>query len=455
MSCSLREKILQFDSLVPRYTSYPTAPHFQALEDEALYPDWLRSLPSKSELSLYIHVPFCPKLCWYCGCNTKATRQYSPVEDYLHLVLQEIDLLSAKLGDGHVVKHVHFGGGSPTILSPSDFKKIMKKVKSCFYIHPDAEIAIEIDPRGLTEGKAATYAKEGVNRVSLGVQDFDGRVLSAINRPQPFHLSHDACILLRQYGINRINFDLLYGLPHQTLQTMKETIEKVIFLSPDRIALFGYAHVPWMKKHMRLIDDNALPDSSARFDLFEVGAENLEAAGYEPLGIDHFAKPEDELVHAASVGQLKRNFQGYTSDKSKILIGIGASSIGQLRQGYIQNARDIPSYKRSILAGKLPAQNFYTLSDDDCLRSSIIERLMCDFKANIPELCYEHNFPEHYLDHEVGLLGQYEEQGFLKIGQNGSISINPAAKSMARTVCSVFDAYIDPENKQPKHSKAI
>ncbi|MCB9983699.1 MAG: oxygen-independent coproporphyrinogen III oxidase [Rhodospirillales bacterium] len=457
MRCNLRETMLKLDRPVPRYTSYPTAPHFQPLEDEQLYPQMLADLPEGARLSLYLHVPFCPKMCWYCGCHTKVTQRYAPVEDYAHLMMREIEILADALGSrGHKISHIHFGGGSPGMLRARDFAFVMDRVRENFTVEAGAEIAIEIDPRELTEGRVAAYAKNGVNRISLGVQDFDNTVLESVNRPQPFELSAQAVEWFRAQGIERINMDLLYGLPHQSPETMVATIEKAISLNPDRLALFGYAHVPWMKKHMRLIDENALPDKTMRFDLFEAGAQTLEHAGYIPVGIDHFAKKDDALVRASKEGRLRRNFQGYTDDAADALIGIGASSIGFLPGGYVQNAVDMPVYRERVLAGKLTVAKYCPIDDEDRLHAGVIERLMCDFGVDVGAQCAAYGFAQEHLDSEIEAVVRYADLGFIEI-DGRRLKMNPKARMMVRIIASVFDAYIPNVDAlaPQRHSKAI
>jgi oxygen-independent coproporphyrinogen-3 oxidase len=459
MICENRKDILKFDQAVPRYTSYPPAPHFQKLDDPALYTRWLQDLPAKAKLSLYAHVPFCPKLCWYCGCNTKITQRYAPVEDYVHLMLRELEILADHLPckDSAEVHHMHFGGGSPGMVRASDFALIMDKVRSVFTFAETAEIAIEIDPRELTEGRAKAYAAHGVNRISLGVQDFDQTVLDSVNRPQPFELSQKAVEIFRDNGIQAVNFDLLYGLPHQTPDIMEQTIRQALTLNPDRISLFGYAHVPWMQKHMRLIDENALPDKELRFDLFETGAKLLQENGYVALGIDHFAKADDPLSIAAANGKLKRNFQGYTTDDNDALIGIGASSIGKLPQGYIQNAVEMPLYKEAILGSALPATKYYAFTADDKLRSDIIEELMCHFSVDLNAICKQHECDSAVFDPIWDKLDAYKNYGFVSYDRNaGTITINPETRQIARLICALFDAHRQEQDQQTKrHAKAI
>jgi oxygen-independent coproporphyrinogen-3 oxidase len=454
MTCVFRDKILQCDKPVPRYTSYPTAPHFKAAGGEDIYLRALAKLPLHSRISLYLHIPYCPKLCWYCGCNTKITQKYDPVENYVHLMLREINMLASVLDSSHTVSHIHFGGGSPGMLRPKDFSRIMSHLRQAFNIRPSAEIAIELDPREISEARVATYAKQGVNRVSLGVQDFDHRVLKSVNRVQPFHLSYNAVELMRSYGIDKINFDLLYGLPAQSLNTMEETIEKALSLAPDRVSLFGYAHVPWMKKHMRLIDEESLPRSALRFDLFDLGSQLLQDAGYRAIGIDHFARPEDPLSRAALAGTLKRNFQGYTTDTADAMIGIGASSIGLVGDHYFQNAPDMPAYRKVVSSSKLPVYKACALSTEDRLRKDVIERLMCDLKADLDLICNRHGFESGFFDPEFTRLFSYQKMGFIKI-ENGIISINNDARAMVRIICSVFDSYIKEQPETRRHAHAV
>lgn len=455
MTCSVRDTILELDRAVPRYTSYPTAPNFKQVENKAIYINWLQGLSEDSKLSLYLHVPFCSKMCWYCGCHTKVTKRYDPIEAYVNLMLKEIEILGKTLKKKHKASHIHFGGGTPSILQPHDFEKIMKHLNICFDIDNKTEIAIEIDPRSLDRSKAESYARCGVNRVSLGVQDLNHKVLESVNRPQPLQLSFDAVRLFKRNGIKNISIDLLYGLPHQTIETMEETIEKALLLEPSRVSLFGYAHVPWMKKHMTMLDETTLPDKDLRYDLFDMGESKLIENGYVPIGIDHFAKPDDSLSIAAKDGQLKRNFQGYTTDTADALIGIGSSSIGKFPEGYTQNAVDMPIYQESILGGELPVHKFCTLNKDDNLRASVIEHLMCDFKADIPSLCLEYGYKENHLDHIFEKLESLKSKNMLSITDNKVITIEPHARLVARLICAEFDTYYTAKMEKPMHAKAV
>ncbi|MFP4098274.1 MAG: oxygen-independent coproporphyrinogen III oxidase [Alphaproteobacteria bacterium] len=459
MSCSIKEVILGMDRAVPRYTSYPTAPHFQGIENPQtfeLYEDWLKSISGDMPLSLYIHVPFCSKMCWYCGCHTKVTKRYDPIADYVRFVLKEIEVLSAVLGRRLPAAHIHFGGGTPGLLSPFDFSAIMKALDAHFDIdYKNGEIAMEIDPRSVNEARVESYTRHGLNRVSLGVQDLHSKTLDAVNRPQPFELSMEAVSLFRRYGVARFNIDLLYGLPHQTVESMAQTIERCMALAPDRLSLFGYAHVPWMKKHMKLIDEGTLPDKNDRYDLFRTGEDALLGFGYVPIGIDHFAKEDDPLARAAQAGTLQRNFQGYTTDKALALIGIGVSSIGKLEQGYVQNAVDMPVYKDSILNQRLSVRKFLSLSHEDRLRAHIIERLMCDFHVDIQDVCLAHGFEKNHLESVLPKLEPFVQQNMLVISENKVLTILPHARLVARLICAEFDAYFSFAPQKPRHAKAI
>jgi oxygen-independent coproporphyrinogen-3 oxidase len=454
MTCDLKQKILGLDARVPRYTSYPTAPHFKPVDDDQTYLRALKKIDPDDPLSLYIHVPFCPKLCWYCGCNTKITRRYTPVENYIQLLLTEIDILAGSLKQKRTLSHIHFGGGSPSYVQAVDFAQIMEKLNAAFYIHDDTEIALEIDPRNVSEGRIATYAKYGVNRISLGVQDFDETILNAVNRQQPFHLSYKAVHLCRAYGIEHVNLDLMYGLPHQTCDSIKKTVELALTLKPARIALFGYAHVPWMKKHMRLIQQSTLPDQDLRYDLFDTASAELVNNGFQTIGIDHFAKPDDPLAHAAKQGTMRRNFQGYTTDATDNLIGLGISSIGKLTDMYVQNAPDMPGYKAAISAGNLPVTRFCPISKDDKRRAVIIERLMCDFQVDLNEICTALGYAPQSFTREIERLQTYVALGFVDI-DGTQIKIHDHARLMARNICAVFDSYLSQTDQTPRHASAV
>ena len=375
---------------LPRYTSYPTAPNFTDEISAAIHGDWLSSIEQTATGSLYLHIPFCRSMCWYCGCHTTVAQRDAPVADYLTVLRREIEMVSARLSHPLDVRHVHFGGGTPTIMTPEEFSGLMGLLREQFLIDTNAEIAVEIDPRRLTSAMTAALGKAGVNRASLGVQSFDPVVQKAINRVQSVEQTAVATSGLRAAGVRGVNFDLIYGLPHQTIQSCLETVERCMDLRPDRFAIFGYAHVPAFKKHQRKIDESALPDGAARLDQAEAIAQALVAADYQRIGLDHFALPDDSLVRAQSAGLLHRNFQGYTTDPSDVLIGFGASAISRLPQGYLQNEVVLGRHAERVLQGELPTAKGYRLTADDRLRADLIERLMCDFEVDLARISALH-----------------------------------------------------------------
>lgn len=435
--------ILKRNTQVPRYTSYPTAPHFSAAVGNETFTGWLMELEDHASLSLYFHIPYCRQICWYCGCHAKATRKYEPVEAYVETLLTEIELVAGRLSGGQTVKHIHFGGGSPSMLSANDFTRIMAHVRQYFTVARGAEIAIELDPREVSEAKVAAYAKAGVTRASLGVQDFHETVQKAIGRRQPFHVIYDAVQLLKDYGIRDINMDLLYGLPHQTIADIEENVDFASALSPSRIALFGYAHVPWMKKHMRLIDEDALPNGAERLAQFDAAAKQLAERGYTAIGLDHFVRASDEMAKALHARTLKRNFQGYTTDDADALIGFGVSAISALPQGYAQNTLVAADYEKAVSAGNHPIIKGRALSSDDRIRRAAIEELMCFFELDLELFTAKHMLPRDYLDDALGELEALAEEGLVKM--KGRKVIVPAdARQAVRLACAAFDAYLSP-----------
>jgi oxygen-independent coproporphyrinogen III oxidase len=367
---------------VPRYTSYPPATLFEAEFAPQRAYAWLSETPADEPVSLYLHVPFCAQQCWYCGCNQKLASRYEPVADFVSVLLNEIDLMASHLPtrrQGKVaVSQIHFGGGTPTILAAADFARLMGKLHEHFDIGADAEVAVEIDPRTISDTLLGEMARSGVNRVSLGVQEFDGRVQAAINRIQPFEMVETLVEKLRANGIAGINFDLMYGLPHQTTQTLQRTILRAISLKPDRISLFGYAHVPWFAKSQRMLPEAALPNPRERADQALQARRTLIQAGYVAIGMDHFARPDDELALAAQTRKLHRNFQGYTTDQARTLIGLGPSSISQTPFGYFQNSAETNAWARAVQAGDLPIKRGLALSEQHKADADLIKQILCE-----------------------------------------------------------------------------
>lgn len=429
---------------VPRYTSYPTAPHFKAAVGPDTYRDWLAALPSDARLSLYIHVPFCTELCHYCGCNTRAIRKSEPVDAYAERLLEEIALLAGL--DARKLTHLHWGGGTPSILGPAWLETIAASLASRFDLSELKEHAIELDPRRIDRSLVRSLKAIGVNRASLGVQDASPHVQQAIGRVQPFELVEQAAQWLRDAGIVNLNVDLMYGLPTQTVRDVARSAELAASLGAQRLALFGYAHVPWFKQHQRLIDDAALPDAAARLEQAQVAAETLTSFGYQAVGLDHFALPDDELAVAAREGRLHRNFQGYTTDEADALIGLGASAIGRLPQGFVQNAPDLGGYSRAVQSGRFATVKGLALSDDDRRRAAIIERLMCDLAVDLED------FAGNGFADEMAALGALSADGLLTI-EGTRIAITERGRPYVRVAAAVFDTYLAASQK--RHSAAI
>jgi oxygen-independent coproporphyrinogen-3 oxidase len=436
---------------VPRYTSYPTAPHFHGGIDGMCYARWLGETDPHKPVSLYLHVPFCDQLCWFCGCHTKQVRRYDPVADYLDALGAEIALAARTLPGRRNVSAVHFGGGSPTVIEPDDIDSLRAKLDDAFDLDPDCEISVEIDPRNVDHDKLEAWHRFGITRASLGVQDFDPDVQRAINRRQSFEQTQAVVGALRKAGIGSINLDILYGLPLQTTETLRRTIDLAVSMRPNRIALFGYAHVPWVKKHQSLIDQDTLPGPAERFDMASDGAAQLAEAGYIALGIDHFADQDDNLAAAASDGRMRRNFQGYTTDDAETLIGFGASSIGRLPQGYVQNSVSAADYIRKVRAGELPTMRGFALSLSDRIIGRLIESLMCDFSFSISDL--KRAFGAEVDSLLVEAAGIAALEGAIVSFDGDTFFVKPEGQPFVRTIASRFDRYLTRD--KARHSAAV
>lgn len=425
---------------VPRYTSYPTVPHFSESVRSDDYSGWLSNLDSAEPISLYLHVPFCRQLCWYCGCNMKLASRDEPVARYAAVLRREIALLASRLPARMTLSHLHWGGGTPTALVPDDLERTMDDVRAHFDFTPDAEIAIESDPRTLSDEMVTRIGKLGFNRASFGVQEFDPEVQKAINRIQPPEMVANAVEKLRQAGVANINFDLIYGLPHQTTETLTSTIAKCAEMKPDRLALFGYAHVPWMAKKQRMISQAALPGAAERLEQAQVAADEMVKHGYQAIGLDHFALPTDTLAVAARAGDLRRNFQGYTTDRAQTLLGVGATSIGRTPQGYVQNKSETGAWSRDVEAGILPISKGLAFAGQDTVRSYIIEQLMCFGAVDLDQVTDAFAMPRGSFTDELASLGQYHAEGIVAI-EGARLRVVEDALSLVRIIASVFDEY--------------
>lgn len=442
---------LQADT-APRYTSYPTAPHFHPGIDARAVESWIAAIPAGERLSLYIHVPFCDRLCWFCACHTKQTRHYKPVATFLESLHREIRTVAAKVGDRAGVATLHFGGGSPTLIAPDDMRELMAALREHFTFLPDASISVEIDPNDMDESRLDAFADIGMTRASLGIQDFEEKVQKAINREQSFEDTKEVIDGLRARGVASVNLDILYGLPHQTQASVVATVEKVLSLRPDRIALFGYAHVPWFKKHQTMIDEDALPGTEERLAQSLAAAEVIGRAGYDAIGLDHFALPGDSLARAAATGALKRNFQGYTDDGCETLIGLGPSSVSRYRQGYAQNITATAEYQRRADEGGLAIVRGVALSDDDRLRAWVIERLMCDFAFSATDASARFGQAATPVLAEAALIAEEKPEPAL-VRQGDLFVVPEARKPLVRLVAARFDAYL--AKGTARHSAAV
>lgn len=448
------QKLLPFALLdVPRYTSYPTAVQFQDDFPRGLADRWLAELQPTASLSVYVHVPFCQQLCWYCGCHTSVPNSYGRASTYVDSLLRDIPRSSAlsRVQKGNV-KHLHFGGGTPTYLSNMDLGRILACINGSFGLAPGAEIALESDPRGITRDRAFGLAAMGFNRISFGMQDFALPVQMKINRLQTHGLVAHVTALLREAGFTSINFDLMYGLPAQTVDGVRQTAKQAAALRPNRISVFGYAHVPWFKKHQRMISDAELPGVSERYEQATVIAEELVHAGYIAIGLDHFALPGDALAVAAANGTLHRNFQGYTTDTADALIAFGASAISEFPQGFTQAARDTLAWSEAINDGKSPVTRGLASTAEDRMRAAIIEQIMCNFSADVGQIVDQHGFNNTVLVDSLFRLQPLVQAGLVSI-TGSTVRVPQEHRLFLRSVACAFDSYYS--GAKNRHAKAI
>ena len=436
----------------PRYTSYPTAAQFTAAVDADVHAGWLATLPATEPASLYVHIPFCRRLCWYCGCNTRVVNGAGPVSRYVERLREELALAEALAPAKLKATRIHLGGGTPNVLSRDDLAVLFDALRQVFRVPAAAEISAEIDPVVFTEDWARAAVFHGLTRVSLGVQDLTPAVQQAINRNEPFSVIVDAVRILRGLGVGSVNFDLMYGLPLQRTTDVLNTLARVLTLRPDRLALFGYAHVPWMKPHQKLIDEVTLPDAVERLDQSEAAAELLTAEGYVRIGLDHFALPTDPLALAAQEGRLARDFQGYGGARPATLLGFGVSAISEFRQGLAQNQATELAWGQALDRGVLPTARGVAFSPQDRLRGEVIERLMCDFQVDLAATCATHGVTPAALDSAGPALGALESDALIE-RPGSSVMVTPLGRPYVRAVCAAFDAYLEPDTR--RHALAV
>lgn len=431
-----------FDARVPRYTSYPAAPVFTGAVGAEFQAEAIRALDPAVPISVYIHVPFCERLCWFCACRTQGTQTLAPVEAYVGTLLQELKLVAAHLPKGVRMGRLHWGGGTPTILTPELIHRLAQAIKAVIPFAEHYEFSVEIDPMMVDEPKIRALSEEGMNRASIGIQDFTDIVQNAIGREQPFEATKACVDTLRHYGVHSLNTDLVYGLPHQNRESLAATIDKVLSLQPDRVAIFGYAHVPWMAKRQKLIDEAVLPNDMERHELANLAARLFTEGGFERIGIDHFARPEDSMAVAARNGKLRRNFQGYVDDECPTLLGIGASSISKFEQGYLQNTAATAAYIKQIEAGELPGYRGHRMTEADRLHGRAIEMIMCDFHLDMPALKARFGAAA---DDLLQRVAEAERQFAPFVSsEGGSLTIAPEGRALCRMIAKTFDAYETP-----------
>ncbi len=452
------KKFKKYDKPGPRYTSYPTAPQFNEAfthEDylnEIVKTNYGKDLP---DLSLYFHLPYCDTLCYFCGCNMIITRNRDRIKEYIKYLKKEIDLTRTYLLTDRKVAQHHWGGGTPTHLNPDEIKELASYIKQSFNFKDNAEVSCEIDPRELTRAHLEALRNNGFNRISMGVQDFDEKVQKAVNRIQPEDITRQAVQWIRELGYDSINLDLIYGLPFQTVDTFADTVDKIIDINPDRIAVFNYAHVPWMKKHMALIHPEDIPVAEIKLEILKMTIEKLTNAGYDFIGMDHFAKPDDELAVAMREKKLYRNFQGYSTNAGADLYAMGITSISQLKNVYAQNYKTEKEYYSALDNERIPTAKGYQLTEDDHLRREVIMKLMCNFELDFKSI--EDQFKidfKKYFAWGLNNLKEMEADDLVEISDSG-IKVKNMGRMLIRNIAINFDGYIERKEDKAKYSRTV
>jgi oxygen-independent coproporphyrinogen III oxidase len=438
----------------PRYTSYPPATQFNGVPHQSLIDNIRAHNESARDLSLYFHLPFCQSLCWFCGCTTVITTQQSQSATYVDYLKKELALTTSLLDRKHRVVQLHFGGGTPTFLLPSELRSLGEAIHSSFDFAPNAEYGVEMDPRRLTHEHVKALREIGFNRASIGVQDHNPIVQRAIHRIQPFAQTKMAVDWIRSAGFTSLNLDLIYGLPHQTPQSFESTLNDVLRLRPDRFAVFSYAHVPWMKPAQRILEEKVLPTPEQKLELLKMSIEKLTSEGYVYIGMDHFARADDELAAAQQQKTLQRNFQGYSTRAGADIYSFGMSSISQANGAYWQNQKELPLYYADVDAGKLPIAKGYILTDEDKIRRQTIMRLMCDLSLNYESMSQllDVNFAEHF-EQELDSLADLEADQLL-VRTPDRLEVTEVGRLFIRNIAMRFDAYL-PKQLERRFSRTI
>jgi oxygen-independent coproporphyrinogen-3 oxidase len=452
------ELIWKYDRPGPRYTSYPTAPHFSESFTEKDFLDEIARTnqdPSPPDLSLYFHIPFCDTLCYFCGCNMIVTRNRERIGRYLGYLKQEIDMTCRHIAPGRRAVQLHWGGGTPTHLKPGEIEDLIAHINARFTFGEDVEAGCEIDPRELTRDHLTALKNGGFNRISMGVQDFDPKVQTAVNRIQPEALTRRVVSWIRDLGFHSFNIDLMYGLPFQSIETFEDTVEKIIDIAPDRIALFNFAYVPWVKKHMAAIRTDDLPAPEEKIGILKMSIEKLMDAGYVFVGMDHFSKPDDELAQALREKRMYRNFQGYSTRPGTDLYAMGMTGISQFGRIYAQNAKDERGYFAALDDGRLPTARGYRLNDDDVLRRHVITRIMCDFELDFAsvENAFDIDF-KHYFKWGLNHLREMVEDRLVSI-DSGRLKVTETGRLYVRNIAMNFDGYIERQEDSARYSRTV
>ncbi len=439
-----------FDARVPRYTSYPTAPQFAGGVEAPQFVNWIEAIPPGGRISLYVHVPFCRRLCWFCACRTQGTSSEEPVRAYADTLKAEIALLKRHLPAGVRLSRLHWGGGTPTLLPADLMRDLADAIFDVAPLAEGAEFSVEIDPNEIDAARLDALIASGMNRASIGVQDFDPAIQKAIGREQSYELTQRVASMIRDRGVTSLNADILFGLPFQTKARIADSVQKLLTLTPDRVALYGYAHVPWVSRRQQMIPSDTIPTAQERLALFETARELFLWDGYDEIGIDHFARPSDGLAIAGRTGHLRRNFQGYTDDTAPILVGLGASSISRFPQGYAQNASATAAHTKAIRAGQFSTHRGHAFTGEDRLRARLIEAVMCDFHIARAEILRDFDIApaalETMFQDAAAAFG-----GMVTVAADG-LTIPPEARPLTRMVARSFDAY---DQMKAQHSAAI
>lgn len=452
------ELIKKYDRPGPRYTSYPTAPQFNdsfthdKYLDEIIRTNKETTLP---DLSLYFHIPFCDTLCYFCGCNMIISRNRDRIKEYIKYVKNEIDLLRPLLKTERKVSQLHWGGGTPTHLNPDEISDLASYIKQNFEFKSESEEGCEIDPRGLTKDHLIALRNGGFNRISMGVQDFNEQVQKAVNRIQPEDMTRQVVAWVRELKFQSVNLDLMYGLPFQSIETFEKTVDATIDISPDRIAVFNYAHVPWMKKHMELIKPEDLPKPEVKLDILKMTIEKLTNAGYVFIGMDHFAKPDDELAIALREKKLYRNFQGYSTNAGTDLYALGITSISQIGRIYAQNFKKEKEYFEFLNDGKFPVERGYYLTEDDILRRYVITKIMCDFELDFSSVENKFKINVHeYFKTSLEGMKEFIDDGLVELTDKG-LFVTQMGRLLIRNIAMNFDWYIEQKADKAKYSRTV